>query len=190
MVETFLQSVIAQPPVILTRRLRPFSVGHFTLLRALDSPFALGGTVHLKDALLALEICSRSFEDARAWLHEATLESVARESAEQGKRSGPVDLHDLVGRIDKYMRLYTSVPKFWRSGQESQSKLPESLILVSVLMGKCGMSESAAWSCPYGMAVWYVTAANERGEAIVSEDEQYVIDNYDAVINRLKGAKN
>ncbi|MBU0706703.1 hypothetical protein KJ662_05625, partial [Patescibacteria group bacterium] len=61
----FLRSLFVQPPLLLGRRLKPFSAYHVAALMLFDSPFIRGGRQDITrdDLVLAAFICSHGFRD-------------------------------------------------------------------------------------------------------------------------------
>lgn len=59
------KALMATPPVIYGRRLKPFSLCHSLALRELRSPILIGGKVSIHDVYLAAEVCRRNCRELR-----------------------------------------------------------------------------------------------------------------------------
>lgn len=63
MIDCWVKAMMATPPQICGRRLLPFSIGHYLLLRETQSDILSRKDVKKGDLLAALYICSKSYQD-------------------------------------------------------------------------------------------------------------------------------
>ena len=161
---------LSQPPLILGVRLRPFSLGHWLILEALDNSWLpdMPGPQTALDLAMLVNVCARSFDEAREWLwadNRDELKTTASDLAGVWPR-----LEDAAPLVEKYMRLSCAAPEFWRTPGETAGKCPACLGLAAAMM-KLGKTEAEAWDTPFGCAVWLAAASNGRTDAMKTDEE-------------------
>lgn len=172
--DLWLQAAMAQPPTICGRRLLPFSIAHEYLLKALDSPYIVGGRVQRADVLLAVDVCSRSWAENAARLFGAIPPAAGwRAWARRWRR---LDIADR--SLRRYMQDFSASPEHWDAGPGEELRGPWEWHLVRVLMEHYGFSEASAWDCHLARARCYADIWSEaQGDrSLVSPSEQAAID--------------
>lgn len=181
--DPWFQSVMVQPPALMGRRLKPFSVIHRYTLFQLGNPYAFSGLPGDAETLMqAVAICSRDWKeigrllfaghpwkDAKAWalMWRTLLAKPAR-----------FQYRDAVFR--QYLADGVSVPRSEsadKSGNGAPMSAPAEFHIVRVLMHYYGMTEADAWNCGWSRAICLCSC---RGEAegvakllTVDEEEAY-----------------
>lgn len=177
MLTEFQQAVLAEPPILLKRQLLPFSIGHYFLLDALNSPFIESGQVTLADCLLLIGVCSRNFMDAVAFVQSLSDPTTKQLFASWGTDCGVVNVAELAKTIELYLKHFGSAPDFWEEDDSKPARLPLCLVLTTALMGKLHFNHDAAWNFPLGQAIWYAVAtAEDAGERVVTDDEASLLE--------------
>jgi len=175
MLNEFHEALIAEPQTLYGRPLRRFSLGHAVLLHAIDSPFRVDGVLSAYECFKAVGICSRTFEDARLWLFKLSRQDCKKEFKQWFKQNHKGSVDAIVEQLNEYFTAFLQYPKFWEPDDTSkQPKLPTELLLATALMKQLHFTESQAWNCPYGLAVWYVTAASGNDKMVVSDEEDRI----------------
>lgn len=63
----FLRTLRPESRIVFRQKLKPFTLGHFILLRAVNSPLSIGGkiqSVQIHDVILAAMICSKTYRES------------------------------------------------------------------------------------------------------------------------------
>lgn len=153
---------------MLGRQLQPFSAFHALALSSVESPFWAGGDPTVDDLVMAVHICSLSW-DRR---HEIFPD------VKQMKRWGRACRKE---RFDEHMALFTQYlgesnvyPERWQEGGSSEIKACSFYHLVVFGMKRLGMMEAEAWDCPMSRLVCYSEAHNEQetGKSNLISDEE------------------
>lgn len=171
--DLFFQSIACQPPRICGRQLLPFSVAHEYFLKALESPYAIGGEISKADVLLAVDVCSRDWASNAARLFGQT--SPATAWSKLGRRWMRFDLTTADKSLRTYIADFSACPEHWESDIRGASlRAPWEFHLVRILMQHCGMTECEAWNCPLARARCYADAIGEANgdKTLVSAEEQ------------------
>lgn len=174
--DLFFQAIVCQPPVICGRRLLPFSVSHEYILKALESPYIIGGPVTKADVLLAIDVCAHTWQDNAARLFGGAP------PVGLWRRWGRRWLRGKLSTADKslrrYIEDYTACPEHWSGADGSEIRAPWEFHLVRILMDHCGFSEAAAWDCPLARARCYAdTWSESQGDkTLVNAAEQAAIE--------------
>ncbi len=136
-------AAIPEPYQILGLRLKPFSLGHYLILRRHECAFVADTLEEAtrEDLIFAVVVCSMSFEEFYAWLEEdrvslreklfALVEFCAGparliellcawrgrrsqyEMMRWGRRVGIFELEDKVALFRRYLEEHSVVPKYW-----------------------------------------------------------------------------
>lgn len=178
MERTFLDGLLARPPVVLGRRLLVFSIGHSLILEALGHPLVTGKPMAAVDCLAAVHICTRRFFAARDWLWEIDGKS---ELAIEGPREFDVPLVENILR--QYYRHGTEVPEIVMDAHSRDLNHPLQLSLI-VGMRSLGATLESALDEGYRLAMWQCLVRNQR--AVVSERTQWVIDHADEIVKQAQ----
>lgn len=167
LVDPWTQAFLVTPPVFCGRRLHPFSVSHSYLLKILGSPYICGGVTTKNDLLVAVDICSRTWEQNIDWITAGT--GLKRSVWFAWKwRNINFDIAD--SSFSVYLDDYTRTPGHKADGKPSDGKYevaaPLEWHLVYGMMNGCHFSESVAWNMPFNRAkCYYDVMAEANGDS-------------------------
>lgn len=183
-------------------KLRPFSPRIYINLCAIESPFVTQGKEPTpEDVMLFLKFCSGKYESITEIKKFSFWERIAI-----SKMYGDLEaFSNTLFNIKTYLEEYTAMPRVIEMGNKKNVVLkdkrtaPELMMLVSILISKCGFSEDEAWDMSIGKAVWYTTcyAVTEGAEIrfISTEEEERaeqdranIIKHAEEMANRLRKA--
>jgi len=140
--------------------LKPYSIWHYFLLNAIDSPLLKGQGIQCEDLAIACQIFKTSFPeqpDLKFSLRKWFLVWRLKSNAKLMKKS--------VESFTDYIKANSQIPKFWKDstikGRESEITCPTSLSAVSSLMAM-GWTEKEAWNTTFARCRWYEGAHHER----------------------------
>lgn len=178
--------------------LKAHTLGQAALLQRLGSPFAMAMhrpaqvVPNLGDNLLAAFVCSRSANQAKRQInsHRRFPPSYFRLWCWFKTRSRwPAAEADALA-LYEYMSASWPRPEFWKRNQLKGLKRGiealHSLILVQ--RKHCGLTLAEALDVPVAVAIHDFYGHNEEeGEITLwSEDDYYIAENFDVIINRTK----
>lgn len=177
----FLQALYAKPaPVILGRRLRPFSLSHRVALMALGSPFMSGdGNTPIEPADVAIAVAILSMSEPFAPLPKPTLRDrwECRRAMKSGKRHWAN-----CSAITAFIADHSAHPTIWEKKRESHDDgIPWVLHVITRLI-KHGIPERDAWTMSEGRAIWLNLAILNQSGA----DLSLVTDREKALMERIK----
>lgn len=171
-------------------KMRPFSPRIYVNLYAIESPIVCEGKGEPKpeDVMLFLKFCSgdyKSIADVKSF-------TIWDKLAIWKMYGDPHSFANTLWNIKVYIEEYTVAPSVVEMGKKRSVVLkdkrtaPEIMMLVSVLIAKCGFSEDDAWDLSISRAIWYATcyAVMEGAELkfISSEEEERADDDKAALI--------
>lgn len=164
-VDAWLTSLMVSPPVILGRRLKPFSLAHSFLLERAGNPFWTAGERSAEHFFEALEICAHDLDGNRARLAGGVGRKFKRWVASKFRKVGERDVLAFVQYMDDHTACH---PRESVSGRDM--KTPWQFRLVADLVSR-GFSEDRAWNMPLGLARCYYDARAEMDgdETLLSE---------------------
>lgn len=190
MPELFHAAALDQPPLVLGQRLRPFAIGHYSLLGAIGSPFYAGGAATLGDCLIAIGICTRTFEQARQWVWDMQNGRPDAALTNLGRTTGQPDLTAVTTLLSEHVRSgLRHYPRIATTEHSRQVRLPLDCYLVAMLMRYCHMSESRAWNTPLALAGWYVIGAKGEDEMVWTEKDDRLSAIYDQMAAAREAAR-
>lgn len=169
----FIASVFATPPVVLGRKLKPFCCGHASLLDGLESAYIRGGAVNSQELIVAVWICSNTFEVGKHKITEE-LEELTAECLTWGASVGVWNFKEAHAIFTRYMEDHTRAPERWKKKGSDSSRAPWPLVVATTLMQELMVSESRAWNMPLQEALWYFAAISERqgDKSLVTEEDR------------------
>lgn len=152
--DTYVQSLLPDQYVILGVRLKPFCLGHIFLMRRFeckfssDDPDTMGG---IDDLLLAISICSRSYEGFLEFIDDT--KEFAKWSKKWGKwivkeikRNKQYNVIDQSHLFKEYMKTGIVIPKYWEQNTDNSIKSGAhwTQSIFNVLVGHLGYTQSEA----------------------------------------------
>jgi hypothetical protein len=158
--ESFYRSFFAPQTILLKNTLRPFCLGHLTLLQALENPFvSITGIIKPHDLIIAVKVCSACYPfevDFKLTFYEKFMMFYMMRNQKLFIRNCQI--------FQNYLDAHHHCPEFWESDGASYSKnmlnSPTELSYVVNLM-KQGISHSEAWSMSIGYMTWLNAAIQE-----------------------------
>lgn len=165
-VDAWLTSLMVTPPVILGRRLKPFSLAHSFILERAANPFWIGGERGPEHFFEALEICSHDLEENRARIASKSDNKFKRWVAKHFRKVSARDVEMFVQYMDDHLACHSRESS---GGREMHS--PWQFRLVADLVAR-GFSEERAWNMPLNLARCYYDARAEMegDDTLLSED--------------------
>lgn len=169
----FLASIFAAPPKILGRQLKPFCCGHAATLAAVNSPFLSDGKVTPEELIVAVWVCSQTYEDGKSRFREEPV-AIESECKAWGKSVGQWNFEAANALFQIYLSEHTRAPDRWKNKEAKKGKAPWPLTIVTSLMQELNISLSEAWNMPLQEALWYYAAiAESKGDdSLISEEER------------------
>ena len=168
----FYQAAVPDGWQILGEKLRPFSLGHFILLKRHECAFISGGVPSVLDLLIAVMICSRSWEDAQRFVE-------GNDFKPEGKR-----LEKILKKCDNipkrmiyfgdYIEEGMQGPKVWSKDDNNAPKFgsPFAQVIKVSMMSKMGLTESEALNRPLSLCLWDMATLSElQGLVSVHSEE-------------------
>lgn len=134
--------------------------------------------IDIEDVIIAMRVCSgdngiEALAKPPTW-REKWLHAKMLWSAEL--------LSETVLGFKEYIEAYSTQPKIWKKEDDDKkiemrkAKIPDQLLLATLLIKNTTLTEEEVWSMPLGKASWYVTAlAFLEGadiDTISTEDEK------------------
>jgi hypothetical protein len=169
----FDNALFCERPTILGRRLMPLSIGHVSILQAIESPLTSGGVIHEHDIAAAIAICSKRFVDlcdvfCPKMFDDDILEYAKLSEEERAKASFD---------FFRYFREQTNAPKHWQSkGSGGTSNCPWLWHLVRIMCQHYNMTPDAAWEIPFSRAICHYEAwAESQGDDSLVTDKQVAL---------------
>lgn len=165
-VDAWLTSLMVTPPVILGRRLRPFSLTHSFLLERAGNPFWVGGPRDAEHFFEAVDICAHDLESNRERIAGKVGWKFSRWVAKSFRKLNAREVETFARYMDDHL---TCCPRESSSGREMVSPWQFRLVVDLV---RNGFSESAAWNMPLNLARCYYDARAEMdGDDTLVRDE-------------------
>lgn len=184
-------AVLPKPFTICGRHLKPFSFGHFIILRRFDVGFVSDeeARLTLEDIVFSLFVCSQTYEECEEklysgqWHLEVTewgkhVWQQIKSSVPKGKTVEDVylDFGDLASRFHEYIGYHTVRPYFKAKkttdeGVEANAEWYEGII--KTLMGKCNYSHCEVMNLCFARALYeYLSYKEQQGEITFLNERQ------------------
>lgn len=147
---------------VLGRTLSPFSLYHYFVLEAIDSPIIKKDQTRISiiDLYIATIVCSNKYPIDISAFPSGSWWSIVKNSIRFGYFATRYKMSREATKFSNYIKDYSSMPMFWESKDKKKSSgLPDALSLVVSLIVSLGYKEQDAWNCPLGKAVWLTTAS-------------------------------
>ena len=129
--------IIPEPVRILGLSLRPFSLGHYFLLKRWECSFVAEekSTASREDLILGVLICSMDFEGFQEFMRRKDLESQIRL---WGRKVGLFDFKEKSGLFEDYLKKGTEQPAYWiedDNGDSAGGHWSQALLLTLLSLG-------------------------------------------------------
>lgn len=160
-VDSWTQAIYAAPPVICGRRLRPFSLAHAVLLRAMGNAYAYVNKAATRtDIMIAVDVCSRTWEQNTAALFVRDVPLFAIIYRAVRWRGMRVEVADASMRT--YLADFTRrAPRLDGVASGDPLKAPVEFHLHRFLCESMHFTESQAWDCSFARAWAYFDTHRE-----------------------------
>ena len=170
------QSIFLQPPRCLGVQLRPYSWAHYECLKRFYNPYLLtDAETSRKDLLMAVWICSRTWEQLQSQLFGARDSRSMLFLNWRTRRKG-FEIGDAQMRV--YMADYQFIPDAWEGkGNSDKTAMgaAQSFIFTAFLMEHCHFTESQAWNCPIGRSKCYrLTWLENQGKVFIKSAQSEI----------------
>jgi len=198
-VDDFLQAAVPEPVQILGLEMRPFSLGHWLLLARFENGF-LTGNVKLDDVILAVLICSMTFEEACVFMAAADRDEQIRVWSEkvklQLKLAGEtLNVSAKAELFSTYFKEGSKIPAYqYTDTGTSAVGCPWTQVLKVTLMSELGMSETEVLNRSLRLSWWdYLSwrELNNKGVSLADvealQDGQTRADAFDAALRARYG---
>lgn len=177
MIRAYQATLLTRPPVLLGRRLCPFTLGHWRILTTFDSAFFGGGTITRDELIFAVWVCCQpDFQKAARTLLEGSFE---REVRAWGRRAGAYDAVAVAEAFRAYLASYMDRPPRWEdANRKSKARAPGPFLYANALRHYYHLSESEAWNTPVHQAICdFATMGALLGdESLMTEEEARQVD--------------
>lgn len=179
--EVYAATVLAEVPPILGRRLLPFSLWHSYALDAFESPFSTGRDAKFEDVILAVWLCSHTFEECITKFHERR-EEISIECQSWGRNVTAEEIGDATAKLIKYMSDHTKTPPRTPT-PGADLAIPWQLAYYWRLSGGRvdEQTRREVWNLPLPWAVAYVAAS-----AIAQGDDSFLSEDMAAKLNEAR----
>lgn len=160
MTAAYLHAAIPEPVQILGLPLRPFSLGHWLLLSRFDNSFLTGRATGVDDIILAILVCSMSFEEGLKFLsapdREEQITSWSKKLKHKFRQEGQtLDFAEKAELFKAYFDAGMVIPNYsaTESGTASVGS-PWPQVLKLTLMSELGMTETDVLNRPLRLSWW------------------------------------
>lgn len=172
---------MVQPPSLLGRRLKPFSVVHRYALRTLGNPYAYRGIAGDPATLAAaVSVCCRDLAGIRKLLFSGKPWRSDRAFLRWQTFMGASKFAANDAAFRDYLRDMCATPEHNREATEGGGEpimlnAPTEFHVVRVLMNHYHMTEAQAWNAPWSLAVCYCDCRGEveTGTKLLSIEQQH-----------------
>ena len=173
----YFTATLPEPWQILGLRLRPFSLGHYKLLRRFDCAFVSDTerNATLADLTLGVLCCSKTPRDFLAFIE---LPTFADDCKEWGKSIGVFDVPAKAKMFFDYIEAHSVVPKYWEEEKTGVSGAHWAQCLEVTLRGKLGWTGAEIDSEPLSKAFadYFKHAENEGSIKLMTPEEIALIE--------------
>ena len=175
MIDVFSNALFSNPPIVLGRRLRPYSLAHNFALKTIRSPIISGEDWTRSDLLTACWICRMDLDEIRSkvFADEPDQSEVAAWSSLLFDEPDETWDEGYKCFVD-YVSAYCEVPDRLRSGDDKSIKHPWEFFIAVRLAGvKVVNHIDDAWNMACNLAHSYHSAWSETqgDESLVTEED-------------------
>lgn len=165
MQDAYASLALAECPLVLNKRLRPFSLWHAHVLEAFDSPLMDGGPADVQDVIFAAWVCSRTHAESSDWLRNRRAD-IADDCKAWGATVTPESVTAAGETIREYIRNHTRT--VYRHGHKAEESAAQwTLVYLAFICGGRldGETVARAWDTPINLAyALSVTAQISAGD--------------------------
>jgi len=182
----FFQSILVRPPVIMGRKLRPFSLFHALVLMQFDSSHLNGQKVTIDELVFSVFVCGLEYPQGVDYIFSI---KAIKDCAKWGKKSKKkYDYSESFEEFRQYLLDYMRFPGIYEttsaSGQSlnapKKSNIPWPFKVAADIMNKYpGFTEKEVWNMPVIKASTY--------RAHIAEDNGWELEN-EEITERIKAA--
>jgi len=160
-VADFYQAAVPDEWQILGEKLRPFSLGHFILLKRHQSAFINGDIPTVLDLLVSIMICARTWEEGRAFVESEAFRPETRRLEKSLKKCDNTTKRMIYFR--EYIEEGMTGPKVWEKEDNPQHQFgsPFAQVIKVALMSKMGLSEPETLDRPLSLCLWDMATLSE-----------------------------
>ncbi len=149
----YFKAAIPEPYRILGLKLKPFSLGHYFLMRRFGNGFVGDETTNAsrEDLLLGILICSMRHDEFLKFIEQKDF---IKQIKKWGKKAGIFDLPSKAMLFRDYLKAAQEAPQFWieqEDGTESGGHWSQAVL--TTLMGQLGYSRAEAMETPLAQAL-------------------------------------
>lgn len=158
--EAFLEAFVHNEHVLLGRKLRPFCLRHWTLLRALRNRVLFGGIITRQDCFAAALVCSSK---SNSEFFSSTNNPTWKDKLWFFK-NGNFNVRQFKIQFDAYVSDYLPSFPFWESDTSDSEKIPGFYIAAARLLD---LGEEAVFEMPLGaLLAWGMARIEASGNPI------------------------
>lgn len=170
------QAVLPEPFTILGRDLKPFSFGHYTILRRFNVGI-VSDTVadrSKEDLIFAVFICSHTFQECidllytKSWMQDVEQWALPFQEYE-------IDWNKTFLIFDRYIKTHTTLPPIKKVGGDSsnlESNAEWFEVVQKTLRGKCGLTRDQVLNMCFAEAMYeYLSYMEQQGAIVIRSDQ-------------------
>lgn len=156
-------------------RMEPYSLGHKLLLGSVGSPFETNQRAGIADLAVALQICSRSYQQALHFIQSDSMRCmIERWLALFVSENSECDWAEKFGLFREYIQAHSEQPVY--SVDESKvgdpSGCPITQLVKVMLMREMHFSEAEILNRPWGLCLWDYTTLRELDGVVRIVDKE------------------
>lgn len=171
------QGLMLQPPVILGRQLKPFSLIHYSVLSGMRNPYVVGGRCHPQNLVVACLICGMQWSEIRERIYGRFALTVREKLWTRAAAWRDFVSHSEAFKL--YVADSVATPDRWSEAGKSSGGIsaPWEFHIVRTLCKEWRMDHEHAWNLPFNLAACYsdVSAEAHGDKSLVSEDQKQKI---------------
>lgn len=144
-------AAIPEPYQILGLKLKPFSIGHYRILRRFDCAFVADEETFptRDDLILAVLVCSMDADDFLRFMEQPDF---LKQVKAWGKKVGLFDMNEKCVMLAKYIAAHSVMPKFWDGDQSRPSAGDWTQAVALCLTSQLGYTHEQAMRLPLSQA--------------------------------------
>ncbi len=148
----YVQAAIPEPFRILGLKLKPFSFGHYLILKRFDCAFVseVQASATRDDLIFCVLVCSMSHDEFLKFIER---KDIIKQIRKWGRRIGWFDLKEKALLLQQYIDQGTQQPKFWILKEDDKPGGAHwSQVIATTLRGKVGYTRDDLMNCPLTQA--------------------------------------